>query len=198
MMPRLVAATEAVPKFVSPSDPAAQWIGALKEPAFFACANNYLIDVQFGVIVNVEAPRAVRQAEVGAAKTVLERTEERFGLKPQRLAADSAYGSAPMLDWLVAEKQIMPHIPVLDKSKRQDGTSSSDRATAIATLIRQRRLTPSRGGQSPYRGENSGPARTIAENTICQKLPLQERTTMKPPAVRDGGFQSLFMNQCRI
>jgi Transposase DDE domain len=120
------AATEVVPKFVSPSDPAAQWTGALKGPAFFAYANNYLIDVQFGVIVDVEASRAVRQAEVGAAKTMLERTEERFGLKPQRLAADSAYGSAPMLNWLVAEKQITPHIPVLDKSKRQDGTFSRD------------------------------------------------------------------------
>jgi transposase len=120
------AATEVEPKFVSPSDPAAQWTGALKGPAFFAYADNYLIDVQFGVIVDVEASRAVRQAEVGAARTMLERTEERFGLKPQRLAADSAYGSAPMLNWLVAEKQITPHIPVIDKSKREDGTFSRE------------------------------------------------------------------------
>jgi transposase len=120
------AATEVVPKFVSLSDPAAQWTGALKGPAFFAYANNYLIDVRFGVIVDVEASRAIRQAEVGAARTMLERTEERFGLKPQRLAADSAYGSASMLNWLVTEKQIAPHIPVLDKSRRQDGTFSRD------------------------------------------------------------------------
>jgi transposase len=118
------AATEVQPKFVSPSDPAAQWTGALKGPAFFAYADNYLIDVRCGVIVDVEASRAVRQAEVGAARTMLERTEERFGLKPQRLAADSAYGSAPMLNWLVEEKQITPHIPVVDKSKRMDGTFS--------------------------------------------------------------------------
>jgi hypothetical protein len=76
------------------------------------------------VIVDVEASRAIRQAEVGAARTMLERTEQRFGLKPQRLAADSAYGSAPMLNWLVVEKQITPHIPVLDKSRREDGTFS--------------------------------------------------------------------------
>jgi Transposase DDE domain len=91
---------------------------------FFAYADNYLIDVQFGIIVDVEASRAVRQAEVGAARTMLERTEERFGLKPERLAADAAYGSAPMLNWLVEEKQITPHIPVIDKSKREDGTFS--------------------------------------------------------------------------
>src|SRR5512144_2619006 len=95
------AATEVQPKFVSPSDPAAQWTGALKGPAFFAYADNYLIDVQCGLIVDVEASRAIRQAEVGAARTMLERTEERFGLKPQRLAADSAYGAAPTLNWLV-------------------------------------------------------------------------------------------------
>jgi hypothetical protein len=90
------AASDVVPKFVSPSDPAAQWTGAHKGPAFFAHSDNYLIDVKFGVIVDVEASRAIRQAEVGAAKTMIERTEERFGLKPERLAADTAYGAAPM------------------------------------------------------------------------------------------------------
>jgi hypothetical protein len=68
--------------------------------------------------------RAIRQAEVGPAKTMIERTEERFGLKPERLAADTAYGAAPMLNWLVEEKGIAPHIPVNDKSKRDDGTFS--------------------------------------------------------------------------
>ena len=118
------AASDVVPKFVSPSDPAAQWTGAHKGPAFFAYANNYLIDVKFGVVVDVEASRAIRQAEVGAAKTMIERTEERFGLKPERLAADTAYGAAPMLNWLVEEKDIAPHIPVFDRSKRDDGTFS--------------------------------------------------------------------------
>src|SRR5471032_297586 len=118
------AASDVVPKFVSPSDPAAQWTGAHKGPAFFAYSDNYLIDVKFGVIVDVEASRSIRQAEVGAAKTMIERTEERFGLKPERLAADTAYGAASMLNWLVEEKDIAPHIPVFDRSKRDDGTFS--------------------------------------------------------------------------
>src|SRR5271166_231671 len=118
------AASDVVPKFVSPSDPAAQWTGAHKGPAFFAYSDNYLIDVKFGVIIDVEASRSIRQAEVGAAKTMLERTEERFGLKPERLAADTAYGAAAMLNWLVEEKGIAPHIPVNDKSQRDDGTFS--------------------------------------------------------------------------
>jgi hypothetical protein len=58
------------------------------------------------VIVDVEASRAIRQAEVGAAKTMIDRTEKRFGLKPERLAADTAYGSAAMLNWVVNEKKI--------------------------------------------------------------------------------------------
>lgn len=118
------AASDVVPKFVSPSDPAAQWTGAHKGPAFFAYATNYLIDNKHAVIVDVEASRAIRQAEVGAARTMIDRTEKRFGMRPKRLAADTAYGAAPMLAWLVKEKGITPHIPVFDKSARKDGSLS--------------------------------------------------------------------------
>jgi Transposase DDE domain len=118
------AASPVTPKFISRSDPAAQWTGAHKGHAFFAYANNYLIDTDHGVIVDVEATRAIRQAEVGAARTMLERTETRFGIKPAFLAADSAYGSEESLAWLVKRKEIAPHIPVFDKSSRTDGTFS--------------------------------------------------------------------------
>jgi transposase len=120
--PAYGAASDVTPKFVSPSDPAAQWTGALRNAAFFAYADNYLIDVKFGIIMDVEASRAIRQAEVGASRTMLERTAACFGLKPEWLAADTAYGSAANLDWLVSKKKIAPHVPVIDKSKRDDGT----------------------------------------------------------------------------
>jgi transposase len=120
------AATTVVPKFVSPSDPAAQWTGAMKGAAFFAYADNYLIDVKFGIIMDVEASRAVRQAEVGSSRTMIERTEARFGIKPEWLAGDTAYGSAANLNWLVNERTIAPYIPVIDKSKRDDGTFSRE------------------------------------------------------------------------
>ena len=42
---------------------------------------------------------------------MLERTETRFGMKPASLAADSAYGSAESLAWLVKEKDIAPPPP---------------------------------------------------------------------------------------
>src|SRR5215212_2213867 len=124
--PAYGAASEVTPKFVSPSDPAAQWTGALRNAAFFAYANNYLIDVKFGIIMDVEASRAIRQAEVGASRTMIERTEACFGIKPEWLAADTAYGSAANLDWLVNEQAIAPHVPVIDKSQREDGTFSRD------------------------------------------------------------------------
>ena len=76
------AASEVTPKFVSPSDPAAQWTGAHRGPAFFAYATNYLIDTDNAVIVDVEATRAIRLAEVGAAQTMIERVMGRFGLQP--------------------------------------------------------------------------------------------------------------------
>ena len=59
------AASSVTPKFNSRSDPAAQGTGAHKGRAFFAYAANYLIDTDHGVIVDVEATRAIRQAEVG-------------------------------------------------------------------------------------------------------------------------------------
>src|ERR1700680_215224 len=119
-------ATKVTPKFVSPSDPAAQWTGAMRGPAFFAYSDNYLIDVKVGIIMDVEASRAIRQAEVGASKTMIERTQERFDIKPERLAGDTAYGSGANLNWLVKDKDIAPHIPVIDKSKREDGTFSRE------------------------------------------------------------------------
>jgi hypothetical protein len=57
---------------------------------------------------------------------MIERTEATFGLKPDWLVADTAYGSAPNLHFLVDEKSIAPHIPVIDKSQRDDGTFSRE------------------------------------------------------------------------
>jgi hypothetical protein len=117
-------ASEVMPKFISKSDPAAQWTGAHKGHAFFAYANNYLIDLKAAIIVDVEATRAIRQAEVGAAKTMIDRTAVRFGLKLRRLSGDSAYGSAEILGWMVKERNIEPHVALWDKSERTDGTFS--------------------------------------------------------------------------
>jgi transposase len=120
------AATEVTPKFVSPSDPAARWTGAHGGQAFFAYSTNYLVDVENAIIVDVETTTAIRQAEVLAAKRMIERSRDRFDLYPSRLLGDSAYGSAEMLGWLLYEQGIEPHVTVFDKSARTDGTFSRD------------------------------------------------------------------------
>ena len=120
------AATDVTPKFISPADPAARWTGAHGGQAFFAYSANYLVDLDNAIIVDVEATTAIRQAEVTAAKRMIKRTKERFDLHPARLAGDSAYGSAEMLNWLLYEQGIEPHVPVFDKSARKDGTFSRE------------------------------------------------------------------------
>ena len=176
------AASETTPKLTAPADPAAQWTGANRKAAFFAYADNYLIDTDHAVIVDVEISRAIRQAETGAAKTMVDRAFDRFGLWPERLIADSAYGSAPMLGWLVEERGIEPHIPVFDKSKRKDGTfERSDFAydhardvyvcpeghdlTTTGTLVND-------GATLLYRGRKP----------VCEACPLKDRCTPKEPA----------------
>ena len=120
------AATEVTPKFISPSDPAARWTGAHGGQAFFGYSTNYLIDVDNAIVVDVEATTAIRQAEVLAAKRMIERSMQRFDLYPARLMGDSAYGSAEMLGWLVYEHGIEPHVTVFDNSARKDGTFSRE------------------------------------------------------------------------
>ena len=89
----------------------------------FGYSLNYLIDMEHPVILDVEATPTRISKEVDATETMIERTEERFGLKPKRLAGDVAYGTGEMLGWLV-DHDIDPHIPVWDKSQRDDGTFS--------------------------------------------------------------------------
>lgn len=117
------AASEVEPKFTSHSDPASQWTAARKGPAFFSYSTNYLIDTDHSVIVDVEGTRSIRQAEVGSVRTMLDRIKNRHDINPERLIADTAYGSGPMLGWLV-DRKIAPHIPVIDKAGRTDGTWS--------------------------------------------------------------------------
>ena len=174
------AASSKQPKFVSPSDPAAQWTGAQRGPAFFAYATNYLIDTDNAVIVDVEATRAIRQAEVGAARTMIERTKERFDIFPDRLAADTAYGTADMLAWLVKDKGIAPHIPVFDKSRRDDGTFS--RSNFKWDAKRNLYICPSgKTLQSSGRLNYDNCYRYLASTHDCRPCPLKQRCCPNTP-----------------
>jgi Transposase DDE domain len=114
-----------LPKVISPVDPCSAWTAKANKRVQFGYGLNYLIDVENAVIVDVEATPARTYDEVAATKVMIKRTEERLGLKPSRLAADTAYGTGRFLDWLITAG-IAPHIPVWDMSQRDDGTFSRE------------------------------------------------------------------------
>src|SRR3979411_2364260 len=112
------------PKVISPSDPSSAWTAKANKRVQFGYGLNYLIDVENAVIIDVEATPARTYDEVAATKTMIDRAEPCVDPKPKRLIADTAYGTGRFLGWLVKEKRITPHIPVWDKSERDDGTFS--------------------------------------------------------------------------
>ena len=63
---------EAMRKSISVTDPAAEWTCAPGGPAFFGYSTNYLVDVRYGVIVDVEATSAHRIQEVEATRTMID------------------------------------------------------------------------------------------------------------------------------
>src|SRR6185312_5516416 len=142
------------------------------------------IDVEHGVIVDVEATTAVRRAEVTAAKRMIERTEDRFGLWPEKLTADTGYGSAEMLGWLVHEKGIEPHVPVFDKSARTDGTFSRDefRYDAKRDIVRCPGGKPMHTSGTPVNGGTTLLYR--ASKYDCSDCALKPRCCPKEPQRR--------------
>ena len=111
------------PKVLSPSDPASAWTAKANKRVQFGYGLNYLIDNENAVFVDVEATPARTYDEVASTKVMLNRTKERFDLKPGLLTADSAYGTGKFLAWLINEA-IEPHVVVRDFSNRKDGTFS--------------------------------------------------------------------------
>jgi transposase len=116
-------ANRKLPKVISPVDPCSAWTAKANKRVQFGYGLNYLIDIAYAVIVDVAATPARTYDEVAATRMMIERTEQTLGLKPDRLAADTAYGTGKFLGWLVGTG-ITPQIPVWDKSNREDGTFS--------------------------------------------------------------------------
>ena len=143
------AATEVTPKFISPADPAARWTGAHGGQAFFAYSTNYLIDTDNAIIVDVEATTAIRQAEVLAAKRMIERTMESLALHPRRLLGDSAYGSAEMLGWLVSRAR---HRAACDRVRQVGAQGRHLLARGLQVRSGRRRLPLSRRQDADHDG----------------------------------------------
>lgn len=116
-----VKAHEGTRKAISLTDPATCWTSAPGGPAFYAYSTNYLIDVDAAIIVGAQGSPATLREESKAARTMVDRVEARFNVKPKRFIGDTGYGNAQMLGWLVEDKHITPHVPVHDRSAGKDG-----------------------------------------------------------------------------
>jgi transposase len=176
------------PKAMSPTDPAAAWTTRGRHKVMFGYSLNYLMDMEGSVIVDVEATPTRISKEVDATETMLQRTEQRFALKPKHLAGDVAYGTAEMLGWLV-NHGIDPHIPVWDKGKRDDGTFSredfkydpgEDRYICPnGKNLRQYRLAGRLANAKPPK---DGLLRYRARKSDCDSCDLKRRCCPKNPA----------------
>src|ERR1700690_1284148 len=109
------------PKEVSLTDPQATWVARPGLDPFFAYDANYLIDNKAGIIIDAVGTRANRTVEIAITKTMVDRVERRFDLRPQRLAGDTVYGAVRLLKWLV-DRNITPHGPGWGKAALSDGT----------------------------------------------------------------------------
>ncbi len=154
-------------KKVSTTDPMAQWAGD-KGPGQFYYCTNYLIDIEHNVILDVEPTPAYRVAELASTRSMIDRVEQNLDIKPKRLIADMGYGSAAMLDWVVEEKNIEPHIPVWDKSN--NNTDIFNRSDFIWDSDADCYHCP--GGKllrSRWRNFKSPRSRVTKENTIIYR-----------------------------
>jgi Transposase DDE domain len=185
------------PKVISPSDPQSAWTAKANKRVQFGYGLNYLIDIKNAVIVDVEGTPARTYDEVAATRTMLDRAEERFDLKPRRLAADTAYGTGKFLGWLVKEKKIIPHIPVWEMSDRQDGIFSRSefhwdrkRATSAPMGNCLRPVAPCTTDAPCCTAPPSGTATCAQYERSAAPRPMRARsraTSMRTPAILHGG-----------
>ena len=168
------------PKAMSPTDPTAAWTTRGRNKVMFGYSLNYLIDMENAVVLDVEATPTRISKEVDATETMLERTQQRFGLKPDHIAGDVAYGTGEMLGWLV-ERGIEPHIPVWDKARRGDGTFSR----ADFAYDKDRDLYRCPAGKTlktTGRLHSDRTYRYLASTIDCAPCPLKHKCCPKTPS----------------
>jgi hypothetical protein len=164
------------PKAMSPSDPCAAWTTRGRHKVMFGYSLNYLMDMEAGVILDVEATPTRITKEVIATETMIDRMEDRFGLKPDRIAGDVAYGTGKMLAWLLG-REIVPHIPVKDQSEvaadgkfpRADFAYDAERNLYVCPNGKELKTsgTPHGGTTLKY----------IAKRSDCGQCPLKPECT---------------------
>lgn len=162
------------PAELSRTDPAAAW-SARTARGRFGYAFNLLMDAPSGVALDVEATPARHASEVDAGRDMLARAAERFGYRPKRVTADTAYGSAAFLAF-IHDQGATPHIPVLERSEQTKGKFSR----AVFTFDRDRdRYTCPNGKALEHRAfrKRIGVHVYQAKPEDCCLCPIQKRCT---------------------
>jgi transposase len=166
------------PKVISLSDPCAAWTAKANKRVQFGYGLNYMVDVEHAVIVDVEATPARTYEEVASTKTMIDRTEMVFSLKPKRLTADTAYGTGKLLAWLL-DKEITPHIPVWERYERSDGMFSRRDFTYDA--VRDCYICPNGRPLRTSGTVHDGRVRNyLSQPADCRVCKLKQRCTRAP------------------
>ena len=171
------------PKAMSPSDPCAAWTTRGRHKVMFGYSLNYLMDMEEGVILDVEATPTRITKEVLATETMIDRMEDRFGLKPKRVAGDVAYGTGKMLAWLLG-REIIPHIPVKDQS---EVASDGNFVRADFDYDQERDIYVCPNGKNLTTTGRVFDGNTLyyrARKAACDPCPLKERCCPKAPVRR--------------
>ena len=128
-------------------------------------------------------PKALSPCDPAAAWTTRGRHKVMFGYSLNyRTLTHPTYGTGEMLGWLV-DHGIDPHIPVWDKSHRDDGTFS----TADFTYNEERDLYVCPGGKTLKTTGRVHDGKTLyyrASKLDCEACPLKARCCPKSPARR--------------
>ena len=161
---------------VSTTDPDATW--AIKRgPAVLGYYDNYLVDTTSRVILSVHATPALFSQETLAARRMVEHVGQ-FGIHPQNLAADKAYGSGEFLAWLLA-RNIQPHIPVIDRQHQTRGLFIRD---AFRYEPKENAYYCPEGKPLHYRGERRSSGGDLYRSTEaqCRDCPQKKSCTAGP------------------
>jgi transposase len=170
-------------EMVSSTDPDAAW--AVKSgPATLGYYDNYLVDTTSRVILSVDATPARFRQEVLAARRMLERVG-RFGVRPQNLAADKAYGSGEFLAWLL-ERNIQPHIPVIDRRHQTKGHFTREE---FRYEPKENAYYCPEGKPLRYRGQSRSSQGYLYSSTEAQCLGCPRKKLCTP-----GLFRKLFVH----
>lgn len=172
-----------VQEMVSMTDPDAAW--AVKSgPATLGYYDNYLVDTTSRVILSVDATPARFRQEVLAAQRMIEHVS-RFGIRPQNLAAHNAYGSGEFLAWLL-ERDIQPHIPVIDRQHQTRGLFTRD---AFRYEPKENTYYCPEGKPLHYRGR-----RRSSQGNLYRSTEAQCRGCPQKKLCTGGSYRRLFVH----